>query len=55
MDFSEINGNNCLHQKQLEDTNWTESELNNADGQTIHDLFSQGIGLTYNDFSMFIY
>jgi len=53
MDFTTINGNNnnYLCQKQIEDTNWAENDLNIVDGQTIDDLFKQGIGLTYNDFS----
>lgn len=54
MDFTTINGNNnnYLCQKQIEDTNWTENDLNIVDGQTIDDLFKQGIGLTYNDFNI---
>lgn len=30
---------------------WTELEMDKADGGTIHELFNQGTGLTYNDFS----
>ncbi|CAK5041964.1 unnamed protein product [Meloidogyne enterolobii] len=52
MDFTTINGNNNNYQKQIEDTNWTENDLNIVDGQTIDDLFKQGIGLTYNDFNI---
>jgi len=31
---------------------WTDREMDGADGMTIHELFNQGTGLTYNDFSM---
>lgn len=33
---------------------WTEEEMDVADGNSIHELFNQGTGLTYNDFSNFI-
>ncbi|CAK5081790.1 unnamed protein product [Meloidogyne enterolobii] len=52
MDFTTINGNNNNYQKQIEDTNWAENDLNIIDGQTIDELFKQGIGLTYNDFNI---
>jgi hypothetical protein len=44
---NEINGNE--NPKQLKE--WTEEEMDATDGLTIQNLFNQGIGLTYNDFS----
>jgi hypothetical protein len=49
--MTEINGNTLEQHKTPQ---WTkEEEMDAADGLTIHKLFNQGIGLTYNDFSKF--